>query len=249
MRRAIRVGIPLAVAATLVSGAAVFVAEPWNDTASGTTVEYRFCDTVLTGPAETTAQPVEGSVLIVRQFTPKYDPATEEYVDEPVIILRVVESVEVVHPDTGQPTKDNSLLALDPKTGVPTLEHYVGASGEASLRSVLATARLAPLDPGTAPWPYTSARQRAVKRIKRAEFGYLPVDPGSGIVVALERGSGPDFFSHTLIVQNCRSTLAVSLKYAGPTPETTVTREIDPADEDAFQRFLDEVDAPGLSEW
>lgn len=137
-------GLPIVVflAAAL---AAVLVSQPWDDgdtvrEAAADTIEYRLCDTVLEAPPAVVPAPGQERLAVRRGV------ALESY--EPTLELQP--SLELMI--RGDISSD---VFIDPMTGGILREQYGTPSQEATLREILETLRVEPLDPASGPWPYT----------------------------------------------------------------------------------------------
>jgi hypothetical protein len=108
--------------------------------------------------------------------------------------------------------------------------------------------RREPFDPKTAGWPYTDTSQLSLEQKRQGAFAYREPDPASGIKVSLRRGLGGDgSLSHTLTVQNCRSAMQIRWVHsADSSTQTTVTKDVNPDDEVAFDTFLQQVAVMGI---
>jgi hypothetical protein len=203
--------------------AAVLATQPWNsEEAAGGTVQYRVCDTVIEGPLPK-GPPSQGSIRIVQLITPDGPPSLEVHV-------------------MGE---RDTLVTIDPTTakvesaGVP----------DARLQPVLDTLRLEPLDPSMAPWPYTDATQKPPVHATSARFDYRSPDPGSGLVISMMLAQATELpVVQILYVANCRSLMEIKAEFweAGKEPVVTVSKNVHPDDEAAFQRFYDEVSVGAL---
>lgn len=119
-----------------------------------------------------------------------------------------------------------------------------GVDSRIKLQEILDTVRLSPLDPATAPWPYTGT----VPEERRKSYGqvsFVSPDPLSGITVALGIAdlAGPNAdparsCGKILSVGNWRSSMAISPCDGKPWPETV---RMDPLDQSAFDAFLASV--------
>ena len=230
MIRRWRRGLVLAGVGAAIIGGVLLATRPWGgeevvQEAAAGTITYRLCDTVLEGPI---AQPAPEWVAVSRR------PAMDG--DEPVINV-------ILHSASSR-----SEVSIDPKTGGVLRELYADSSQETTLQEVLETVRLEPFDSETAGWPYTEVSQLSSEPAKQGAFEFREPDPASGILVSLIRGTGDGFHVHVLRAVNCRSTMEISAVFrTGTQPdEVTVTKDIHPDDEAAFQTLLDEVEVKGL---
>lgn len=228
MRRFLRVGIPLAVAAAAAAAAFAFAIRPWEDgpgslvqEAAGQVQDYSFCDVSVQVPpgfiAYATERPSpEGrltKVLVVEAERPKGEAG-------------VAESV------TGPPDKLPSSVAIDPKTGTVLGEHYSTSEDEQGIRQVLAGLRVGPLDTSVPAWPVTDTRPQAQDKVKALKIEYRSPDSRAGMLVSyLFAGS------NVLRVSTCDSEISIDLESG-----TLIESKVSPAEQPAFDRFLDEVD-------
>ena len=163
-----------------------------------------------------------------------------------VIVAREFEGPELNPPDGGpvlvlfkRESFPESIVLIDAETG-EVLQDTIQAADRAAIDRVLATLEVREFDSKTAPWPY-SDRPPAVPRERWGNITYAPPDPASGIVVRTvltdyfdSRGSAP-----ILHISNGRSGMGINAK-TGLVNEATMLVAIE--DEEAFQRFLSEVE-------
>ncbi len=235
MKKRVRRFVPLVVAVVVV-GVVVLIARPWGgeeavQEAAGSAVEHRLCDVVVTAPLASSATGqterlvVSRSVVPWRELTGKLEARFQIQINGPI----------------------RSDVSVDPKTGTLLAEFYGTATQEARLQEILETLRVEPLDPATAPWPYTETSQAPEKRVDHGAFRYRRPDPGSGLVVALQRGQRLDRATlttesvETLILANCSSEETRGI-YLFTGEEDEPTSNIHPDDEAAFQTFFAEVE-------
>lgn len=225
MKRTLRRGLPVAAVSVLIVAGVLLATRPWSgEEAAGETIEWRLCDTVLEAPL---ANPGPEWVAVGRL------PALGD--EKPTINLKL-------YSPSGR-----SEVPIDANTGAMLWQQYADPSHQATLQGLLQTVRVEPLDPATAPWPYTDKIQVSLERQGSGGFEYRPVDPGSGILVSVTRGLGDGFHVHVLKAENCRSTIEISTVFRTAEPEeVTVTKDVHPDDEAAFQTFYDEVVIKGL---
>jgi hypothetical protein len=229
------------VAPTIVFGAAVVAAvllakTPWSEgevvhEAAAGTVTYRLCDTVV--EAQPLQGPIQDIVHVARWVEGPYTLNTLADNLEPTL------KVELVAPSSGEP----SSVFIDPASATVQQESYSSPAHEAALSAVLSTVRLEPLDPTTAPWPYTDKTQIPVERARDGPFEFRPADPGSGIVLSTIYADGDGWGSQSLEAANCQSFMILTWEFGAkaPHPGLTTTRDVHPDDEAAFQTFYDEV--------
>ncbi|MBI2913010.1 MAG: hypothetical protein HYY03_03725 [Chloroflexi bacterium] len=132
-------------------------------------------------------------------------------------------------------------MAIDPETGQVIFEQYLAPSDEDLLKSVLATLRVEPIDPATAPWPYSDVATAPIERVNDGKVDYRPPDPGAGLAVTpvYTLSADPDPRDvNFILLRNCRSQLWVGMESGSVLQDTT---RIQPVDEAAFQRFLAQV--------
>ncbi len=232
MKQTLRRGLPVAVVSVLIVAAVLLATRPWSgEEASGGAIQYRVCDTVLEAPLVPDARGRRDLLVVSRVIAAVHgiSPRLE---------------VEVKLPSQGS---QRSSVSIDPANATILWERYGAADHQARINAVLNTLRIEALDPATAPWPYTDGTQMSLERRRSGAFEYRPTDPGSGIVVGLTTGLGDGFHRHVLNVENCRSTMQISAVFRTVEPEeVTVTKDIHPDDEAAFQAFYDEVVVRGL---
>ena len=248
MKRALRYWLPLAaVAAAAIAAGVLLAIRPWSgeeavQEAAGSTVKYRLCDTVVEAPPIPyprgwTAPPIpypqgRDVVVVGRAIEP-----TETGDLEPSL------EVKLIVPSVGDP----SSVSIDPTTATVLEERYSSPAHEALLSPVLETVRFEPLDPATAPWPYTDETQIPVERQRTGAAGYRLPDPASGIVLSKIYGEGDGWSSEGLKAANCRSVVLMTWAFGSkaPQPGLTITRDVHPEDEEAFETFLDAAGVKG----
>ena len=236
MKRTLRLGLPAAVvvAAAIVAGV-LLATGPWGgDTlvqeAAGGTIEQRMCDVVMDVPP--IAIGPAGDWVTVRLSNPSLEGQ-----------LRGPEKVLTV-----RGASKRSEVLIDARTGAVLEERYDTPSQKATAQQVLQTVRVEPLDPSSAPWPYTDSAQVSAQRVgEKGTFQYRFPDPGSGLMISGGGMDGIGGYAHRLRMENCRSLLEILVAFRlGAEPEVTVTKEIHPDDEAAFQTFLDQVEVKGV---
>ncbi len=223
MKRSLRLGILLAaVAAAGVVGGVLFATQPWHgEEAAAQTITYRLCNVTLKGPPPPSlvdrrkAKLPAGTVLIQ---------GSRGYL-----------GVDLYGPR-------RSYAGVNATTGEVGDESYATASEEAILKGILATVRLEPFDPASAPWPYTAATQVPPERQQDEGIEYRWPDPGAGLTVSwmYSRPTTPRDDYGFVVLSSCRSR---SHMYVGTSTGTVAQQltSIDPVDATAFQNFLQEV--------
>jgi hypothetical protein len=247
-----RRGVVLASVAAAVVAGVLLATRPWGDDddtlvqeATAGTVQYRICDVVLDGPlplVPPTQGPLTGDLVrIYRSYVAPSGVGRQPTLEISVLGLRSTDPVST------EASRGRSVVSIDPGTGALLDARYADASHEASVLPILDTVRVEPLDPSTAPWPYTDAAQIPPQRSDNETFKYRPPDPGSGLVVSSIHGTGHLLSSYTLKVTSCRSVVQITVTFRqGAEPEVTETKDVHPDDEAAFQTFLDEVEVRGV---
>ncbi len=206
--------------------------------AAGSTIQHRLCDTVLEAP------PVQVPIgRETRDIVSVADAVelTEAYDLEPSLEVRLKS------PSVGKP----SSVSIDPRTATVLEERYSSPAHEGLLRAVINTVRIEPLDPATAPWPYTDETQVPAKQHQGGAFSYRLPDPGSGLVMSGMYADGEGWGSESIRVANCRSFVLMTWGFgagAEPGPGLTITRDVHPEDEAAFETFLDAVVVRGVDQ-
>ncbi len=241
MKRTLRFGLPVAVLAALIVGGVLLATRPWSgDTlvqeAAAGTITYRLCDTIVEAPPKP-KPPIKPEKDLVSVVPIVEQTAAGDLIPKFEVRLRI--------PSVGDP----SLVLIDAVTGTVLQELYSSPAHQALLRPVLNTVRTEPLDPATAPWPYTDAAQIPPSRGRAGPFELRSPDPGSGIVAVhhLENTPVGEPLLQAVIARNCRSTMAIIWQlYPDGREEVTVERDVHPDDAAAFQTFYDEVVIKGL---
>jgi hypothetical protein len=203
-----------AVAVLAVAGGLAFWAYVRGDDSAEADVE------VIRWVNVTVSLPEDSGLSVVQTF---WGPRTHP----PVILIRSQdrpESVLVIHAETGTVVKD-SIMPED-RTAADEL---------------LKTVTMSPLDPSTAPWPY-SGEPPGVRRETRGNITYIRPDPASGIRVVPELGIGVDGPSSTLNVHNGRSAFWIDVMTGKATYELAT---LNAADKEIFDRFLSAVEYVG----
>jgi hypothetical protein len=219
MKRALRRGLPVVgIGAVLIVAGVLLATRPWStEQAAGGTIQYRACDFVMEVPE---AQG-KGAVRVVPVLQPGVEPSLEMTVlGEPNVFLAI------------DPTSDTVAEAVD--VPVP----------DARFQPILDTLRKEPLDPNTAPWPYTNTVQRPPIFHEKGMFRYQLPDPGSGLMVQRTYVTPTDgSIVHIVALTGCRSVMEKVLVFRrGEEPEVTVlTEDVHPDDEAAFQTFFEEA--------
>jgi hypothetical protein len=231
MIRRWRQGVLLAaVAAAAVVGGILLATRPWSDEtlvqeAAGQPVEHRACNVVFPIPPESS----EFEIIPI---------AAKPFNDgNPSLIVRMDTPRRFTDPNTSEVTIERPGAFIDAETGKVLSETYYTPSDETRLREVLATIRVEPFDPATAPWPYSDATTAPIKLDKVPPNGGVEIrspDPGSGLVLM----DGGDF----LDVNSCKSTMRVDIQSGA-----IIRQDIHPDDAAAFQTFLDQVEVKGLA--
>lgn len=224
-----RVPVAAGLAAVIAAVAVLLIWQPWEGkppTVEGSTIEWRACDLVLEAPVPGKA----ASELLVVQ------PVVEDKTGVRSPALEV--SVRPRGRD-----RSPSKVVIGPQANVRE-SSYGEAEHRDLLTPILATARVEPLEPGSTPWPYTDSTQVPESHNDSAPFSYRFPDPGAGITVTVRVADGLSFFSHSLIVRNCRSEAQRTVRYNQGEQEPVIseTWDVQPPDEEAFQRFFETVE-------
>jgi hypothetical protein len=210
----------MAIGAALIVAGVLLATTPWSgEEAAGGTIQYRVCDFVIEAP---TPQG-KGDIRVNPLIEPHVEPSLE---------------VEVL----GEP---DAVVVIDPTSDVIESQTVP----DARLQPVLDTLRIEPLDPSTAPWPYTDSVQRPPIHQDKGIFGYQLPDPKSGLVVTTTHVSMTDgSIVYILGLANCRSTMEreVVFRKGEESEVMDLTRDVHPDDEVAFRTFFDEVTVKAL---
>jgi hypothetical protein len=152
-----------------------------------------------------------------------YEGPVSSWYGEPVVELRT-------------PSHDATVV-INAETGV--LVNEAGDDTRTKLKEILDTVRRSPLDPATAPWPYSGT----VPEERRGSYGrisFVSPDPLSGISMSAAiadlagPGSDPEAYCGKFIaVSNWRSGMQVSACDGRPS-----NVRMDPIDQAAFDAFL-----------
>jgi len=140
--------------------------------------------------------------------------------------------------------KGDSFIDLDAQTGA-IVQEKVADSDRPAIQAVLASLQVSELDEAKSAWPYGSGAP-ALPRERFGAVTYTPPDPASGIVVSTgiadtftDQGSFP-----FIQVANVGSSLFLNAQSGlVDGPSTLIATE----DEEAFKRFLSEVEYLGPS--
>jgi hypothetical protein len=138
--------------------------------------------------------------------------------------------------DTGLPDNIRSFAIVDSVTGVVIDSRYANSSDQALITEVLVGVRVEPLNPQTAPWPYSGAEPASGSRVEHAGFTLLLPKAGSGLSLAT---LGDD-----LLLQNCRSKMVIQISEGPDGPRVVVDQrrtKVHADDLAAFDQFLGEV--------
>lgn len=200
------------------------------------TIDYRLCDIVVKGPP---LQAAQGVAIVPSVIRP----------DGPRLFIKVW-SAGVLEP----------VLDIDAKSGVArevvSADSTLPADQLAAVEEVRASKRSTPLNPQTAPWPYTDATQVPAKWGPAEEgtvFKYRIPDPGSGLVVSKTFVNTIDgSVVQVLRVENCRSYLQIEfVQKDGGNAELTTrygqhsdpsATSPQPEDSLALRNFLEELE-------
>ena len=214
-------------AVATVVGGAVLATRPWgSDEAAGDPVEHRACNVVFQVPPDSS----EFEIIPIAMW-----PAND---GKPSLIVRMKQPRIITDPQTGEVTDQTLGVLMDAETGEILSEAYYTPSDEALLRDVLATIRVEPFDPTTAPWPYSDATTGAVNRQKVPPNGGVEIrspDAGSGLVLSVVSG---DSDLSAIDVNSCKSAMRVDLKSGA-----LLKQDIHPDDAAAFETFRAAVEA------
>lgn len=243
MKRTLRRWLPIiAAVGVLIALGALLTVHPWSggpsvQEAAGSTIQHRLCDTVLEAPP--TPRPIGRETRDIVSIGGGVE-VTETYDLEPSL------EVHLRSPSVGKP----SSVSIDPTTATVLEERYSSPAHEALLRAVTNTARLEPLDPDTAPWPYTDKTQVPPTQHPGGAFSWRLPDPGSGLVMSGMNVSGDLWGSESMQVANCRSFVRMTWTFGANAeqPGLTITRDVHPEDEAAFETFLDAVVVRGVGQ-
>jgi hypothetical protein len=225
MRRCLSLGIPLLAASAAVAAILLLAIQPWgDDEASGNPIEYRLCDVVIQAPPDA--------------FNIYPLPDGENL----WLMVRSKERTAAVNPQPGAPALQHSQVSVDAKTGA-FKEHYATPDDEAALKPLVSQRKIYPLDTTTAPWPYTDSVQLRPQRARQGAEGMIEwrqPDPGAGLAVDYIISEGIDSSIESLALSNCRSTMRMDVR-ARTAEVTFPVKDIDPADEAAFETFFSEA--------
>jgi hypothetical protein len=236
----VRVRYGLAVLAGIVLVVVVAVlalTNPWEDsTATGNTITYRACDVTVEGPP-----PPNPEAALKPWLTPDAV-AIRMRAYPPVLIIALpgtkTSPVSEAEPDLL--AAQESHVWINGLTGDVQRAFYKTAANEELLSGIVSTARVNPLDPATAPWPYTDEAQVPIQRVKAGNIEYRWPDPGAGLGIhkLYSRATVPRDDLSFLILDNCRSRW-----YIGTTTGKVLEEmsNVHADDQAAFQRFLDDV--------
>ena len=236
---AVLAGIVLVIASVVLA-----LTYPWEDSAAtGGTITYRACDVTVEGPPPPSPEAffktgglTPGTVLIGMIIMPPGYP--------PVLSIRLPAPPQ---PPPVEGFSGPDLLAageshvrINALTGDVQRELYRTAADEELLRGIASTARVAPLDPATAPWPYTDETQVPIERFKTGNIEYRHPDPGAGLRITslYGRPTIPREDISFLILANCRSRMWIGTTTGKDSEEMS---DVHADDQAAFQRFLDDV--------
>ncbi len=243
MKRTLRRWLPIiAAVGVLIALTLLLTVRPWSDgpsveEAAASTVQHRLCDTVLEAPLA--PRPLGEQARDIISIAGGVD-VTETHGLEPSL------EVHLKLPSVGKP----SSVSIDPMTATVLEERYSSPAHEALLRAVTNTARLEPLEPDTAPWPYTDKTQVSPRQHPGGAFSWRLPDPGSGLVMSAMNVSGDLWGSESMQVANCRSFVRMTWTFGANAeqPGLTITRDVHPEDEAAFETFLDTVVVRGVDQ-
>ncbi len=225
MKRSLRLGIPLAVLTAGTVAGVLFTTQPWAGGGGPALVQevaaqdttWRLCNTVVEPlPPDIPRAWREGQAGVYIR------PALKEDTWGWLILVLI-----------GRPWEGGSFAYIDAETSQVVQSQYSTPEHRALIERVLSFSRFEPLDPATAPWPYTDVRQGQATPVRGAGFINIPPDPGSGLMIASGEG---------LLVQNCRSKMLINV-VAGPAgPNLSMEgSNIHPDDKAAFERFFKEM--------
>ena len=176
MIRRWRRGVVLAPLAVAVAAGVLLTTQPWSgEEAVGETVEYRVCNVVVEhapGREENRWQP--GGLKVTVTIT-----GDRGWTD---LGMRIeIENMPDVEADRVTAWHESG-VTIDGETGAILSEVYDTSGDEALIEPVLATVRVEPIDPATAPWPYTDRVQVPPERFREGNLDYRLPDPGAGLV-------------------------------------------------------------------
>lgn len=231
----------VAIAALVIGGVVLALTNPWEDsTARGQTITYRACDVTVEGPPP----PSPEAFFKTGGLTPGTLLISTQSLNPPVLRIRLAGPPQ---PPPVDGFSGPDLLAagashvrINALTGDVQRELYRTAADEELLSGIASTARVNPLDPATAPWPYTDETQIPVERFKTGNIEYRHPDPGAGISIRSYYGriTIPREDIGFLILDNCRSELWIGTTTAKILEEMS---DVHADDQAAFQRFHDDV--------
>ena len=237
MIRRWRRGVVLAPVAPAVVAGVLLAPRPWGgEEAVGETVEYRVCNVVVEhapGREENRWQP--GGLKVTVTST-----GDRGWTD---LGMRIeIENMPDVEADRVTAWHESG-VTIDGETGAILSEVYDTSGDEALIEPVLATVRVEPVDPATAPWPYTDRVQVPPERFREGNLDYRLPDPGAGLMmgaVFMEpvEPPMPEDFSY-VVLHNCRSQMWIGHWTGNVRKDRT---QIHPDDRVAFETFLESIE-------
>lgn len=246
MRQMLRIGIPLAAVIAAIAGGVALATQPWDwggepaaPQVEAQGITYRMCDVTVKGPPPGTvvdgmAGKVAPGTITIGGWPGPYGTLTAEVIDDAVPVPVQDYQGNIV------PLKKWPKVEIDAHTGAVRSELYGTDADKTLLKGVLNTVRVEPLDPATAPWPYTEATQVPVQRVKEGNIEYRWPDPGAGLAMGAvySTPTTPVDDLSFITVFSCRSRMWVGMQTGKVLQEMT---SIEAEDEAAFQNFLKEV--------
>jgi hypothetical protein len=215
----LRLFVPLPIVIAVMAAVLLLVLQPWDqEEAAGGTMQYRICDVVIEAPKALATGDVRVTPLI-------------EWGVPPSLEVEVLGELDTI-------------ISIDPSDITAAEIEAIEGSADERLQPVLDTLRIEPLDPATAPWPYTDAVQKQPIHQDHGIFRYRPPDPGSGLGITTTYVDMIDgSVANVLGVANCRSVMErmVVLRKGVESEVTDPKKDVHPDDEAAFQTFFDEV--------
>ncbi|MCH8050682.1 MAG: hypothetical protein IIC86_01555 [Chloroflexi bacterium] len=224
----------------IVGGVVLALTQPWEgSTATGETITYRTCDVTVEGPPP----PSPEAFFKPGGLTPGTILISTRRLNPPVLSIRLPGTGTAPVPGASGPdllATGDSHVRINALTGGVLREVYRTAADEELLSGIASTARVDPLDPATAPWPYTDEAQLPVKRFETGNIEYRHPDPGAGIRISSYYGriTIPREDIGFLILDNCRSRSWIGTTTGKVLDEMS---DVHADDQAAFQRFHDDV--------
>jgi len=219
MRNLRRFVLPTALAAVI---AGLLIIQPWGqEEAAGKSYEFRVCNVVVQHPPK---PPIVDPNRFPQQGV--FDIAATTLGDGFLQLAMRVGTDKVPQ-----------AAVIDGKTG-----QIIREENKELVKEILNTMRVEPIDPASAPWPYTEATQVPIKRFKEGDIEYRLPDPGAGLVSSViftnpAEEPIPEDLSYT-VLHNCRSQMWIG-QQTGQVLEART--DIYPEDKAAFETFLGEI--------